>query len=103
MNNIAEEILTPGYHGEECRHNGENTDYEIACDNCSFFYSCFPDADLLFQNPELYEDKNLYHLKTASNEVLQAFLRANTVGNEIDEKIKMSVMEELARRYGVQY
>ena len=27
-----EEILTPSFHGEKCRHNGENADYEIACD-----------------------------------------------------------------------
>ena len=31
-----EEILTPSYHGELCRHNGENPDYEIACDECDF-------------------------------------------------------------------
>ena len=38
-----EEILTPGYHGEHCRHNGENPDYEIACDECAFFLECFPE------------------------------------------------------------
>lgn len=27
-----EEILTASYHGEKCRHNGENPDYELACD-----------------------------------------------------------------------
>ena len=26
-----EEILTPSYHGELCGHNGDNPDYEIAC------------------------------------------------------------------------
>ena len=26
-----EEILTPSYHGELCRHSGDNPDYEIAC------------------------------------------------------------------------
>ncbi len=38
-----EEILTPSYHGELCRHNGENPDYEIACDECDYYLVCFPD------------------------------------------------------------
>ena len=37
------EILTPSHHGEQCRHNGENPDYEIACDECDFFLKCFPE------------------------------------------------------------
>ena len=40
---VLEEILTPSYHGELCRHNGENPDYEIACDECDFFLVCFPE------------------------------------------------------------
>ena len=43
-----EEILTPSYHGELCRHNGENPDYEIACDECNFYLLCFPDWKELF-------------------------------------------------------
>ena len=38
-----EEILTPSYHGELCCHNGDNPDYEIACDECDFYLICFPD------------------------------------------------------------
>ena len=38
-----EEILTPSYHGELCRHNGDNPDYEIACDECDYYLLCFPD------------------------------------------------------------
>lgn len=38
-----EEILTPSYHGEQCCHNGENPDYEIACDEWDFFLTCFPE------------------------------------------------------------
>lgn len=41
--NRPEEILTPGDHGKNCRHNGENPDYEIACDECEFYLTCFPD------------------------------------------------------------
>ena len=38
-----EEFLTPSYHGELCRHNGENPECEIACDECDFYLECFPD------------------------------------------------------------
>lgn len=38
-----EAVLTPSYHGTLCRHNGENPDYEIACDECDFYLMCFPD------------------------------------------------------------
>lgn len=34
---------TPSCHGELCRHNGENPDYEIACDECDYYLYCFPD------------------------------------------------------------
>lgn len=37
------EILTPGNHGLFCRHNGENPDYEIACEECDFFLEFFPE------------------------------------------------------------
>ena len=40
-----EEILTPGFHGTKCRHNGENPDYEIACDECEYCLLCFPEYD----------------------------------------------------------
>ena len=36
-----EEILTPSFHGEKCRHNGGNADYDIACDECDYFLICF--------------------------------------------------------------
>lgn len=37
IHNDAEEILTPSYRGELCRHNGENPDYDIACDECDYY------------------------------------------------------------------
>ena len=37
------EILTPSEQGKLCRHNGDNPDYEIACDECDFYLNCFPD------------------------------------------------------------
>lgn len=37
------EFLTPSDHGCQCRHNGENPDYEIACDECDYYLQCFPD------------------------------------------------------------
>ena len=36
-----QEVLTPSYHGELCRHNGENPDYEIACDECDYYLNVF--------------------------------------------------------------
>lgn len=38
-----EEILPPSYHGELYRHNGDNPDYEIACDECDYYLASFPD------------------------------------------------------------
>lgn len=37
------EILTPSEQGKLCCHNGDNPDYEIACDECDFYLYCFPD------------------------------------------------------------
>ena len=39
----VDEELTPSYHGELCRHNGENPDFEIACEECDYYLLCFPD------------------------------------------------------------
>lgn len=38
-----DEVLIPSYHGEKCRHNGSNPDFEIACDECDFALICMPD------------------------------------------------------------
>ena len=45
----TEEIVTPSYHGENCRHNGDNPDYEIACDECDFYLICFPDWEEILE------------------------------------------------------
>lgn len=47
-----EEILTPSFHGEKCRHNGENPDYDIACDECDYFLICFPEWEGEFAKRE---------------------------------------------------
>lgn len=47
-----EEILTPSFHGEKCRHNGENPDYDIACDECDYFLICFPEWEEEFAKTE---------------------------------------------------
>ena len=44
-----EELLTPSYHGESCRHNGDNPDYEIACDEGDFYLICFPDWEEILE------------------------------------------------------
>ena len=48
----VEEILTPSFHGEKCRHNGENADYDIACDECDYFLTCFPEWEEKFAKTE---------------------------------------------------
>ena len=40
-----EEILTPSYHGRRCRHNWDDPNYEMACDECDFFLACFPELE----------------------------------------------------------
>lgn len=47
-----EEILTPSFHGEKCRHNGENADYDIACDERDYFLICFPEWEEEFAKTE---------------------------------------------------
>lgn len=44
-----EEELTPSYHGCLCRHNGEDPNYEIACDACDYYLACFPDWKELWE------------------------------------------------------
>lgn len=70
-----EEILTPSYHGELCRHNGDNPDYEIACDECDYYLACFPYWEEVlkkFNN----NDRIIDYLNTSSDESLEAYLRA---------------------------
>lgn len=45
----SEEILTPSYHGELCRHNGENPNFECVCDECDYYLACFPDWEEMMQ------------------------------------------------------
>ena len=95
-----EEVLTPSYHGELCRHNGDNPDYEIACDECDFYLICFPDWKEMI---EMYyiTDKRIDTIKTSPDEALEAFLWANAVKDDISDmeiEIDLQVMEELAKR-----
>ena len=58
-----EEILTPSYHGELCRHNGDNPDYEIACDECPYYLACFPDWQYLEEKYGDSDEKASIQLK----------------------------------------
>ena len=49
IHNDTEEILTPSDHGKLCRHNGDNPNYEIACDACDFYLTCFPDWEEMLE------------------------------------------------------
>ena len=95
-----EEVLTPSYHGESCRHNGDNPDYEIACDECDFYLICFPDWKEMI---EMYDinDKRINSIKTSPSEALEAFLRANTDkehSTDIENEIISQVEAELHSR-----
>ena len=95
-----EEILTPSYHGESCRHNGDNPNYEIACDECDFYLICFPDWK---ETIEMYDidDKRINTIKTSPDEALEAFLRANTDkehSTDIENEIISQVEAELHSR-----
>ena len=95
-----EEVLTPSYHGELCRHNGDNPDYEIACDECDFYLICFPDWKEMI---EIYDinGKNINTIKTSPNEALEAFLRANSNKEhitDIEKEIISQVEAELHSR-----
>ena len=95
-----EEILTPSYHGELCRHNGDNPDYEIACDECDFYLICFPDWKEMIEMYD-FNDKRIDTIKTSHDEALEAFLRANAAKDDISDmeiEIDLQVMEELAKR-----
>lgn len=79
-----EEILTPSYHGELCRHNGDNPDYEIACDECDYYLACFPDWEEVlkkFNN----NDRIIDYLNTSSDESLEAYLRAGAAEDNITD------------------
>lgn len=54
-----EEILTPSFHGEKCRHNGENADYDIACVECDYFLICFPEWEEEFAKIEERSKKDI--------------------------------------------
>ena len=95
-----EEILTPSYHGESCRHNGDNPNYEIACDECDFYLICFPDWKEMIEMYDI-DDKRINTIKTSPDEALEAFLRANTDKEhitDIEDEIISQVEAELHSR-----
>ena len=95
-----EEILTPSYHGESCRHNGDNPNYEIACDECDFYLICFPDWKEMIEMYDI-DDKRINTIKTSPDEALEAYLRANSKKehiSDLEQEIISQVKEELTSR-----
>ena len=95
-----EEILTPSYHGELCRHNGDNPDYEIACDECDFYLICFPDWKEMIEIYDI-DDERINTIKTSPDEALEAYLRANSKKehiSDLEQEIISQVKEELTSR-----
>lgn len=96
-----EEILMPSYHGELCRRNGENSDHELACDECPYYLACFPDWQYLEEKYGCSDEKSINSIKTSSDDDLEAFLRADAEKDNISDEeieIELQVMEELAKR-----
>lgn len=95
-----EEVLTPSYHGELCRHNGDNPDYEIVCDECDYYLICMPDwKDML----EIFDinDIRVDSINTSPDEALETYLRANAQKKHISNleiEIISQVKEELTSR-----
>lgn len=54
---VQEEQITASYHGERCRHNGENPNYELACDECPDYMICFPDWQYLAEKYDCSNEK----------------------------------------------
>lgn len=95
-----DELLAPSYHGESCRHNGDNPNYEIACDECDFYLICFPDWKEMIEMYDI-DDKRINTIKTSPDEALEAFLRANTDKEhitDIEDEIISQVEAELHSR-----
>lgn len=40
--------IVPGFHGADCPYNGENPAFELGCDECPEYLSCFPDCYAAF-------------------------------------------------------
>lgn len=59
---MQDEVLTPSYHGELCRHNGDNPNYDIACDECDYYLACFPDWKEYIE-----KESSRYYEKSKSN------------------------------------
>ena len=79
-----DELLTPSYHSELCRHNGDNPDYEISCDECDFYLICFPDWKEMIEMYDI-DDKRINTIKTSPDEALEAYLRANSKKEHISD------------------
>ena len=97
-----EEILTPSYHGELCRHNGENEQHELACDECPYYLICFPDWEYLDERYFYSDDESYNSVKTSSVETLEAYLRASALwgppSTDEERKAIQNVEKELLRR-----
>lgn len=56
--NNEEGYVTPSFHGENCRHNGEDSYFDIFCDECDYFLACFPEFQLPHYDPVIADEKS---------------------------------------------
>lgn len=63
--NMTESEITPSPNGCDCIGNGSNPDIECQCDECSYFYDCFP-----YTNAPLHE----YTIKDADDYIINEWV-----------------------------
>lgn len=79
-----EELLTPSYHGELCRHNGNNPNYEIACDECDFYLICFPDWKEMLET-HATNNRSIDSIKASPDETLEAVLSTKAIKDDFTD------------------
>ncbi len=91
----SEKNINLSYYGKQCHYNGDNFDYETACDGCDNYLICFQNRSEIIKSADKY-------IKNLSDNALKAFLRADMEREKYfsDQEINMvlQVMEELSRR-----
>ena len=89
---MAVEILKPSYHGEQCRHNGENPDYEAACDECDFYLACFPDWIEQFHPPKNTHTPGAPGVCVNDEKVTLAYFLINLPSREVSSRARAIFM-----------
>lgn len=94
----SEKGINFSYYSKQCHYNGDNFDYETACDGCDYYLICFHNRNEITKSA----DKYIEIIKNLSDNALKAFLRSDIEREEYssDQEINMvlQVMQELSKR-----